>query len=86
MFDEVGEYISQKGDGNAGGQMFMVVNDMRVQVQNSFKDNHLTVLGFTTANGHPDTCAIIITTSKLKVTDVTGFNPLSDDAQDVCGE
>jgi hypothetical protein len=31
-------------------------------------------------------CAIIIAASKLKVTDVTGFNPLSEDAQDVCGE
>jgi hypothetical protein len=26
-------------------------------------------------------CAIIITASKLKVTDVTGFNPLSKDAE-----
>jgi hypothetical protein len=31
-------------------------------------------------------CAIIIAASKLKVTDVTGFNPLSEDAQEVCGE
>jgi hypothetical protein len=32
-------------------------------------------------------CAIIIiAASKLKVTDVTGFNPVSSDGQDVCGE
>jgi hypothetical protein len=31
-------------------------------------------------------CAIIIAASKLKVTDVTGFNPLSEDAHDVCAE
>jgi hypothetical protein len=86
MVDEVGEHIFQKGDSNAGGQNFMVVNDMRVQVRNSFKDNHFTVLGFTAANGQTTMCAIIISESKLKVTDVTGYNPLSSDGQDVCGE
>jgi hypothetical protein len=85
MVDGVVETISQKGDGNAGGE-FMVASDMRAHVRNSFKDNHFTVLGFTAANGHVTMFAIIIATSKLKVTDVTGFNPLSDDAQDVCGE
>ena len=79
MVDEVGENISQKGDGNAGGQKFMVANDMRAQVRNSFKDNHFTVLGFTAATGEAVMCAIIIAASKLKVTDVTGFNPLSED-------
>jgi hypothetical protein len=34
MVHEVGKNISQKGDGNAGGQMFMVANDMRAQVRN----------------------------------------------------
>jgi hypothetical protein len=72
-------HISQKGDGNDGGKQFMVASDMREQVRNTFKDNHFTVLGFTTANGHPTMCAIIITASKLKMTDVTGFNPLSED-------
>jgi hypothetical protein len=86
MVDEVGENISQKGDGNIGGQTFMVASDMRAQVQNYFKDNHFTVLGFTVANGIPTMCAIIITASKLKVTYVTGYNPLSEDAQDICGE
>jgi hypothetical protein len=86
MVDEVGEYISQKGDGNAGGQNFMVVNDTRAQVQNSFKDNHFTVLGFTAANGQPTICAIVSAASKLKVTDVTGYNPLSSDGQDIYGE
>jgi hypothetical protein len=44
--DEARENISQKGDGNAVGQKFMVVNDMRAQVRNSFEDNHFTFLGF----------------------------------------
>jgi hypothetical protein len=65
MVDEVGEHISQKGDGNAGGQKFMVANDMRAQVRNSFKDKHFTVLGFTAANGQPTICAIFIEASKL---------------------
>jgi hypothetical protein len=75
FFDGVGESISQKDDGNAGRQKFMVAKDMRAQVRNSFKDNHLTVLGFTSADGRVVMCAIIIAASKLKLTDVTGFNP-----------
>jgi hypothetical protein len=50
MVDEVEENISQKGDGNDGGQKCMVVSDMQAQVLKSFKDNHFTVLGFTAAN------------------------------------
>jgi hypothetical protein len=64
----------------------MVANEMRSQVRNSFKDYQFTVLGFTAANGQPTMCAIIIAASKLKVTDVTGYNPLSSDGQDICGE
>jgi hypothetical protein len=67
-------------------QKIMVVNEMQTQVRNSFKDNHFMVLGFSAANGHPIVCVIIVAASKLKVIDVTGFNPLSDDGQDVCGE
>jgi hypothetical protein len=84
MVDKVGEHILQEGDGNSGGQKFMVEKDMRAQVRNSFKDNHLTVIGFTAANGHPTMCAVIIAASKLKVTDVTGFNPMPSDSQDMC--
>jgi hypothetical protein len=77
FFYEVGENISQKGDGNAGRQKLMVAKDMRVQVRNSIKYNHFTVLGFTAADGRPFMCAIIIAASKLRLTDVTGFTPLS---------
>jgi hypothetical protein len=52
----------------------------------SFKDNNFTVIGLTVTNGDPTMCAIITTTSRLKVTYVTGFNHLSDGAQDVCGK
>jgi hypothetical protein len=86
FFNEVGEHISQKGDGNAGGQKFMVAKDMRAQVRNSFKYNHCTVLGFTSEYGRPDMCATLIAASKLKLTDVTGFNPLSKDAEDVSSD
>jgi hypothetical protein len=80
MIHDVGDNISQEEDGNAGGHKFMVASEMRSQVRNSFKDNHFTVLGFTTATGYPVMCAIIIAASKLKVTDVTGFNHLAVDA------
>jgi hypothetical protein len=86
FLDEVRENISQKGDGNAGGQKFVVAKDMRAQVRNSFKDNHFTVLGFTAAGGRAVMCAIIIEASKLTVTDVTGFNPLSKDAEEVSSD
>jgi hypothetical protein len=55
--DKVGENISQKYDGTTGGQTFMVVKDTRAQVRNSFRDNHFTVIGFTSADGHVRTCA-----------------------------
>jgi hypothetical protein len=82
VVNDVGENISQQGDGNAGGQPFMVANDMRSQVRTSFKDNHFTVLGFTAGTGNAVICAIVIAASKLKVTDVTGLNPLSEDCGD----
>jgi hypothetical protein len=84
--DKVGDNISQKGDGNAGGQHFMVARDMRAQVRNSFKDNCFTVLGFTTEDGRAVMCAIIIAAYKLRVTDATGVNPLSKDPEDVNNE
>jgi hypothetical protein len=43
--DEVGENISQKGDGNAGGQKFVVATNMIAQIRNSFKETHFMVLG-----------------------------------------
>jgi hypothetical protein len=83
FFEEVGENILQSGDGNDGGHKFMVAKDMPAQVRNSFKDNHFTVLGFTSADGRPVMSAIIIAPSKLRLTGVTWFNPLSKDAKDV---
>jgi hypothetical protein len=77
--DNVGENISQKGDGNAGGKKIVVATDTRARVRNSFRE----FLGFTAVNGHPVMCAIIIAASKLRVTDVTGFNLLSTDGEDV---
>jgi hypothetical protein len=85
MLDEVGEMgenISQKGDCYTGVQKFMVANDTRAQVGNSFKDNHVIVLGFIATAGEAVMCAIIIADSMLKVTAVTGFNPLSEDCGD----
>jgi hypothetical protein len=86
IFHEVGKHISQKGDGNAGGQNFMVVRYMRAQFRNSFKDNQFTVLGLIAVDGRAVMCVIIIAASKLKVTDVTGFNPLSKDTEDMSSD
>jgi hypothetical protein len=43
-------------------------------------------LGFKSAYGHPVMCAIIFAMLKLRVTGVTGFNPLSKDAEDTMDE
>jgi hypothetical protein len=59
---------------------------MWAQARNSFKDNHFMVIGFTAANGQPIMCDIVIAASKLKVTDIIGYNGLSSDGQDICGE
>jgi hypothetical protein len=67
--DEAGKHISQKGDGNVGRHKIMVAKDTGVQVQNSFKDNHFTVLGFMRADVRAIMCVIIIAASKLKVMD-----------------
>jgi hypothetical protein len=64
--DEVCENIPQKGDVNNGCQKFMVTTDMRSRSRNSFKDNHLVVIGFTAADGCAVMCAIIIAASKLQ--------------------
>jgi hypothetical protein len=58
----------------------MVATDMRTHVRNSFKDNNSTVLGFTAADG------CMIAASKLRMTNVTGFDPLSKDTEDVTDE
>jgi hypothetical protein len=75
FFDEVGENISQKGDGNAGGQKFMVARDIRAQVMNSLKYNHFTVLGFTAADGRAVMCAIIIAAIQVESHRCDRFQP-----------
>jgi hypothetical protein len=47
------------------------------------RPHHFTVFGFTAAEGHPVMCSISIAASRLHVTDLTGFNPLSTDGDDV---
>jgi hypothetical protein len=84
MVNEVGEHSSQKGDCNAGGghggERHPDAGKKIIQGQ------PFMVLEFTPADGKPLMCAIIIDASELKVSDVTVFKPLSEDAEDVCGE
>jgi hypothetical protein len=60
----------------------MVMKDTWAPVQNSFKYNHFTVLGLMAADGCAIICVVIIAASRLEVMDVTGFIPLSKDAED----
>ena len=57
--DEVGDNTSQRNDGNAGGEKFIVDKDKRAVKKSSYQDSHFTVLGFTLATGEPLCCAIV---------------------------
>ena len=57
--DEVGDNTSQRNDGNAGGEKFIVDKDKRAIKKSSYQDSHFMVLGFTLANGEPLCCAIV---------------------------
>ena len=57
--DEVGRNISQKGDGNKGGQLSVCAQIMTTQQKTSTKDKHLTLLVLTALNGDPVVCVIV---------------------------
>lgn len=49
--DEVGTDISQKNDGNVGGQVFVTSKGTRGNVKSSHTDGRFTLIGLTAANG-----------------------------------
>jgi hypothetical protein len=80
FIDEVGDNTSQKNDGNAGGEKFIVDKDKHAIKKSSYQDSHFTVLGFTLATGEPLCCAII-NCSQVEDEDVAvrmGIQPWSE--------
>ena len=59
VMDEVGGNTSQKGDGNKGGEQFIVPKGMIPQLKANAQDKHFTLLGLTTLGGDPVMCVII---------------------------
>ena len=78
FIDEVGDIMSQKNDGNVGGQKFLVQNDQRALIQFSYTDSHFTVLGFTTASGKPVCCVNILLSSEVEAKHVMGLQPWAE--------
>lgn len=72
--DEVGSNTSTTKDGNVGGEKYLCAANSRPQACAATKDSHFTVLGFTTATGHPLMCAIIFAAKELEYSWALGFD------------
>ena len=58
--DELGGNLSQKGDGNLGGEKLMCEAGTVPRQRSCTNDRHFTVLGFTNLLGEPVMCCVII--------------------------
>ena len=63
--DEVGTDISQKDDGNVGGQRFITQKGTRANIKSSHKDGKFTTIGLTAASGEPVMAIIIFAGEEL---------------------
>ena len=63
--DKVGTDISQKDDGNVGGQKFVSRKGSRANIKSSHKDGRFTLIGLTAATGDPVMCIIIFAAEEL---------------------
>jgi len=60
MADEVGGNLNQKGDGHVGGTRLICERGTVLKKVTSNTEKHFTILGFTTVNGEPVMCCVII--------------------------
>ena len=58
--DEVGNNISMKGDGHAGGELLLTAKKSVGQKRCSTRNRKFTLIGLTTFSGEPVMCVIII--------------------------
>ena len=57
--DELGDKMSQKGDGHVGGTRLLCEKELAPKKISSNQDKHFTLLGFTTLNGELVMCIVI---------------------------
>lgn len=81
--DEVGDNTLQKNDGNVGGQKFVIGEIDRALICASYADKPFTVLGFTSSDGNPVCCVIILAGSELKANHIMRIQPLVEVDGDV---
>ena len=74
--DEVGGNISMKGDGHAGGELYLCAKGTIPQKKVSNKDKHFTLMGLTSLDGAPVMCVLIITGKRAKAMTELGIDPL----------
>ena len=58
--DELGGNLSQKGDGNLGGEKLMCKAETVPRQRSCTNDRQFTILGFTNLLGEPVMCCMII--------------------------
>jgi hypothetical protein len=75
--DAEGSNTSQAKDGNIGGETILCTKEGRPQQCAATKDAHFTMLGFTSANGEPITCALIFAAKAMKNEWTLGFDPFA---------
>jgi hypothetical protein len=75
--DQVGVNTSQNQDEHIRGRKLVVVNLARSQERNAYTDCHVTFLGFTTMNGEPIICDVVVAVKRLTALEASGFNPMS---------
>ena len=63
--DEVGSDISQKDDGNVGGQLFVTTKGTRGNIKSSHTDGRFTLIGLTAASGDAVMAIIIFAGEEL---------------------
>lgn len=61
MMDECGCNLSQEGDKNIGGELFLTGVHGKAYTSKSIKYSHFTIIGVTQLNGNPLVCVVIVT-------------------------
>jgi hypothetical protein len=71
--------LFEQQDGHIGGRKLVVARGTRPHEHNAYNDCHFTALGFTTANGAPVMCCVIVAAKTLTAFEASGINYLIKD-------
>lgn len=83
VMEEVGGNISQEGDGNKGGEMYICAKGMVSQQKTNSRDKHYTLLGLTTLSGDAVMYVIIFSRKKENRLWETGIDVFAKTEGDV---